>query len=86
MMDPFNSPNDPLFFLHHANLDYLWAIWQKQDGSRLSDYSAQRGEDFGANTKLSMGVIAPEKTAKDVIDTNQLCFKYDGLPVERYIS
>lgn len=22
------SPNDPVFFLHHANVDRLWATWQ----------------------------------------------------------
>ncbi len=23
------SPTDPLFFLHHANIDRIWAEWQK---------------------------------------------------------
>ena len=23
-----NSPADPVFFLHHANIDRLWAEWQ----------------------------------------------------------
>ena len=30
-MDLFSSPNDPLFFLHHANLDRIWAIYQSRD-------------------------------------------------------
>lgn len=25
------SPNDPVFFLHHANVDRLWAIWQEKN-------------------------------------------------------
>ena len=25
------SPNDPVFFLHHANVDRLWAIWQDKN-------------------------------------------------------
>jgi tyrosinase len=25
------SPNDPVFFLHHCNIDRLWAIWQKSN-------------------------------------------------------
>lgn len=24
------SPNDPVFFLHHANVDRIWAMWQSQ--------------------------------------------------------
>ena len=27
-MLPSTSPNDPVFFLHHANVDRLWAVWQ----------------------------------------------------------
>jgi hypothetical protein len=28
-MAPFSSPNDPVFFLHHCNVDRLWAEWQR---------------------------------------------------------
>lgn len=27
-MEPISSPNDPIFFLHHCNVDRLWAYWQ----------------------------------------------------------
>jgi tyrosinase len=27
-MEPISSPNDPVFFLHHCNVDRLWAYWQ----------------------------------------------------------
>ncbi len=26
------SPNDPVFFLHHANVDRMWSIWMKKHG------------------------------------------------------
>jgi tyrosinase len=29
-MGTSRSPNDPVFFLHHANIDRLWAEWQSQ--------------------------------------------------------
>lgn len=27
-MGTMASPNDPLFFMHHTNIDRLWAVWQ----------------------------------------------------------
>lgn len=31
-MQTASSPNDPLFFLHHANVDRLWYLWQQRWG------------------------------------------------------
>ncbi len=28
-MERSTSPNDPVFFLHHCNIDRLWALWQQ---------------------------------------------------------
>jgi tyrosinase len=33
-MLPFSSPNDPVFFLHHCNVDRLWAQWWSDDPRR----------------------------------------------------
>ena len=32
-MQTGSSPNDPVFFLHHANVDRLWSMWQARYGS-----------------------------------------------------
>ncbi|MDQ4096663.1 MAG: tyrosinase family protein, partial [Actinomycetota bacterium] len=29
-MSPASSPNDPVYFLHHCNVDRLWAQWQRE--------------------------------------------------------
>jgi tyrosinase len=29
---PASSPNDPVFFLHHANVDLLWESWMDRHG------------------------------------------------------
>lgn len=39
MVDP-TSPNDPIFFLHHANVDRLWVMWQDYHGhASVTSYS-----------------------------------------------
>lgn len=85
MSDEFNSINDPIFFLHHANLDYLWALWEEQDPKRSSEFSAPPG------TRLDMGVYAKPAQAREVLDTLNrdgkgiLCFRYEGLAIEKYM-
>ncbi|KAH7055899.1 hypothetical protein B0J12DRAFT_656094 [Macrophomina phaseolina] len=35
-----NSPSDPLFFLHHANMDRIWWTWESKDlETRIKDIS-----------------------------------------------
>ena len=48
MGHPFTSPNDPIFFLHHCNVDRLWAMWQI-NGHRGTNFypGAASGEDEG---------------------------------------
>jgi tyrosinase len=29
-MLPMTSPNDPVFFLHHCNVDRIWSLWQQK--------------------------------------------------------
>lgn len=42
-MGTATSPNDPVFFLHHANVDRLWSLWQKAHGDQGYPSSAQDG-------------------------------------------
>ncbi len=43
-MSMMSSPNDPLFFMHHANIDRLWAEWQ--DARRREWEAAHLGEVY----------------------------------------
>jgi tyrosinase len=48
------SPNDPLFWLHHANVDRIWASWQRRRG--ISTYSAPAGQGPNDPMPLTGGV------------------------------
>jgi tyrosinase len=43
MSDALSSPNDPVFFLHHCNVDRLWTLWQANDPQRPDQYLPQDG-------------------------------------------
>lgn len=52
------SPNDPIFFMHHCFIDYIWEQWRQKKQNRderESDYPADTevcGEDFYANVPM----------------------------------
>lgn len=48
MGDPLASPNDLIFFLHHCNIDRLWAMWQI-DGHRGAAFYPAAGRPQGHN-------------------------------------
>jgi tyrosinase len=79
-MDVYASPNDPIFWVHHTQLDYMWALWQKRDGARLADIGGFRtGEGTGPgpdeaelttlDTPLWMGFMNVDVPVKAVMDT-----------------
>jgi tyrosinase len=81
-MGAFLSPTDPLFWLHHANLDRLWDVWtrkQKKIGKPVepdsADLSVLMNEKFeffydAAGTALS-------KTCADYFDLTPLGYSYE---------
>lgn len=52
-MGPSTSPNDPVFFLNHCNVDRVWAAWQQKnptspylpDAAAAADLSGHRVDD-----------------------------------------
>jgi hypothetical protein len=43
-MSTMYSPNDPLFYMHHAFVDKLWMDWQRQASTNLWDYNGDLTE------------------------------------------
>jgi tyrosinase len=45
--NPYSSPGDPLFYLHHANMDRLWNKWQR------FNWSARKNDIAGPDTQFA---------------------------------
>lgn len=45
-METFASPNDPIFFLHHSNVDRIWSLWQDCHDYDLVDYDNVRNQAY----------------------------------------
>ncbi|CUA71510.1 hypothetical protein RSOLAG22IIIB_09641 [Rhizoctonia solani] len=78
------SPNDPLFYLHHAQIDRVWAQWQGTNKTRIYDYSGNTVQNVTTNTallsdKMPMLDLAESRTVESIMDTkaNGLCYTYD---------
>jgi tyrosinase len=54
-MADMSSPTDPIFLLHHANVDRLWSAWQQGDGrSTPAPASAYWTGSFTYGSRLTM--------------------------------
>lgn len=78
---------DPLFFLHHAQIDRLWWLWQQQDPEhRNLDFEgpvvSSDGDSVGVEASLMNSIrmlgFADDVVVRDVMktDTALLCYKY----------
>ncbi|KAJ2527549.1 hypothetical protein GGH20_003021, partial [Coemansia sp. RSA 1937] len=73
------SPNDFAFWLHHANIDRLWFVWQMQDPNQ-NFWSATgvdtAGKAVGLNTALPY--YSDPITNMMYPGRNGMCFSYDN--------
>ena len=77
------SATDPLFFLHHAQVDRLWWLWQQMDTEeRLYEYGGRSRDDSDAEAaltdRLEMHRLAPDVPVSEVMDTENgpFCYRY----------
>jgi tyrosinase len=75
------SPNDPVFFLHHCNIDRLWArwqeAWQEAHPGEVS-YQPQSDGPPGHNLNDSMPeLLTPGVTPASVLDHRALGYDYE---------
>ncbi|MGY1707504.1 tyrosinase family protein [Geodermatophilus sp. SYSU D00697] len=80
-MERATSPNDPVFYLNHCNVDRIWESWQVRQG-RVYEPSQDEGTDLeGHRIDDPMYAILTEQsiTPADVLDLSSL-YTYDVLP------
>jgi hypothetical protein len=75
MGDPDTAGRDPIFYLHHANIDRLWVVW-RQDTKHVNP----------ADTWLKEAVVMPSHqelpevtfATKELVETVPLGYRYDN--------
>ncbi|KAI1275445.1 hypothetical protein F5Y07DRAFT_409269 [Xylaria sp. FL0933] len=81
-LDELTAPNDPIFWLHHVQLDRLWWQWQQEDQARIWDYGGYRKQPtrlVNLLDELNYGGLVDKKVlVKQAMDTRSgaLCYKY----------
>jgi tyrosinase len=77
-MTSFNTAAlDPIFWLHHANIDRLWEVWLAQGGGRANPDSSTGWTNAIAFPFHDAKGNAVTLRPKDVVDTEALGYKYD---------
>lgn len=83
-MLPMTSPNDPVFFLHHANVDRLWAQWQQLHSALpYVPTTATPGAPQGHRLTDGMQPWGAAITVQSTLNHHAMGYKYDSEPVNR---
>ncbi|RYP77635.1 hypothetical protein DL771_001003 [Monosporascus sp. 5C6A] len=80
------SPNDPIFYLHHCNVDRLWWQWQTADiAARQTEYGGNRYQDDVAtdatlydDVPMVSGFVDESLVVSDIMWTQSgpFCYTY----------
>ncbi|PFH60906.1 hypothetical protein XA68_10104 [Ophiocordyceps unilateralis] len=86
-LNQFVSPNDPVFYLHHAMLDRVWAIWQSRDpdtrqyalNGTLTWENYPPSPDATVQDLVEVGILGADTEIGEVMSTTEgpLCYVYE---------
>jgi tyrosinase len=84
MSDPRLAGLDPIFWLHHANIDRLWEVWLRNPPTNINptDPAWVAGPASGGEQKFSMPMpdgSSWDYTPKEIQDLGTLGYAYDDL-------
>ena len=84
MSDPDTAGLDPIFYLHHANIDRLWEVWRQNPPAHVDPKDANWLQGPGKLGERIFSMPMPgnkpwDYTPADVNDYSKLDYKYDDL-------
>ena len=72
------AAGDPIFWVHHANVDRLWDVWLNRGGGRTNPVDSSflgKTYTFADETGGTSAV-----TVRDIISSARLGYRYEGVP------
>jgi len=79
-MDPGTSPNDPVFYLNHCNVDRIWEAWMVKHGRKYApDDSPDNPLGHRLNDQIISLVTRRTTTPNEMLDVTHI-YTYDELP------
>lgn len=85
MSDPGIAALDPIFYLHHSNIDRMWAAWNHAGNRNPTDPNWLSGPTATGDRKFMMPLANGDSwtyTPADVDNLNQLDYSYENLDLQ----
>jgi hypothetical protein len=77
-MGAFLSPLDPIFWLHHCNIDRLWADWTRRHPGQMPGDSSWT--DYALNQFTDLSGAPVTRKVSEMLSTYTLGYRYDTQP------
>lgn len=76
-MGPGTSPNDPVFFLNHCNVDRIWESWMAENGRTYRPLNHEGTPGHRLDDRM-ISILADSMTPAEVLDSSPW-YSYDNL-------